>query len=316
MTKNNETHNPLVSIIVITYNSAKYVLETLESAKVQTYCNIELIISDDCSKDDTVAICRDWIEKNKEGFVRTKLVESKKNTGIPANCNRGCKEAKGEYLKLIAGDDILLPDCISDLLNNIGDNYILVGISSSFYVGEANEKIMSDFYPNKMQFSFFVDSAQKQYRRLLTNSFNFTPGVFLRKQIFDKVGYYDESYSYIEDLPFWLKCTSHNIKIAFLEKPVVLYRTQHDSAVFRSSTIYNETFYNCLFRFRKEKIYPQIRWYYFCFWEDEFVERICYWFIVHVCKNKKNAFTVNMLKLLPYFSFSNYLHKIKSLCSL
>jgi glycosyltransferase, family 2 len=316
MTNNNDMYNPLVSVIVITYNSAKYVLETLESIRVQSYQNIELIISDDCSKDNTIDICRNWIGKNEKRFVRTILIETLSNTGIPANCNRGCKEAQGEYLKLIAGDDILLPDCVSDLLNNIGDNYILTGISSSFYIGKANEKIMSESYPDKVQFSFFVDSAQKQHRRLLTNSFNFTPGVFLRKKIFDRVGYYDESYPYIEDLPFWLKCTSHNIKITFLEKPVVLYRTQHDSAVFRSSTIYNEAFYNCLFRFRKEKIYPQVRWYHFCFWEDELVKRFCYWFIVHVCKNKKNILTVNLLKLFSYFSFSNYLHKIKSFCSL
>lgn len=49
-----DTSNPLVSIIVITYNSSKYIVETLESAKNQTYTNIELIISDDNSKDDSV----------------------------------------------------------------------------------------------------------------------------------------------------------------------------------------------------------------------------------------------------------------------
>ena len=52
----NQDIKPLVSIIVITYNSAKFVLETLESAKAQTYQNIELIISDDCSSDNTIEI--------------------------------------------------------------------------------------------------------------------------------------------------------------------------------------------------------------------------------------------------------------------
>ena len=51
---------PLVSIVVITYNSAEYVLETLESAKAQTYQNIELIVSDDCSADNTVETCSRW----------------------------------------------------------------------------------------------------------------------------------------------------------------------------------------------------------------------------------------------------------------
>src|SRR5450759_2313112 len=98
---------PLVSIIVVTYNSSKYVLETLESAKAQTYQNIELVVSDDCSTDDTVEICRKWIEENNDRFVRTTLVTSPENKGIPANCNRGIKASKGEWIKLIAGDDLL-----------------------------------------------------------------------------------------------------------------------------------------------------------------------------------------------------------------
>ena len=65
----------LVSIVVITYNSSHYVLETLESIKSQTYKNIELIVTDDCSSDDTIFLCQNWIEKNKSNFVRTSLLQ-------------------------------------------------------------------------------------------------------------------------------------------------------------------------------------------------------------------------------------------------
>lgn len=78
----------LVSIPVITYNSAKTVIETLDSIKAQTYPNIELIISDDCSTDDTVQLCREWIEKNGERFERTELISVTKNTGVSGNNNR------------------------------------------------------------------------------------------------------------------------------------------------------------------------------------------------------------------------------------
>ena len=99
---------PLVSISVITYNSSKYVIETLDSAKAQTYQNIELIISDDCSTDNTVEICKNWINDNKERFVRTELITVKKNTGISPNCNRANNAANGEWIKEIAGDEIEL----------------------------------------------------------------------------------------------------------------------------------------------------------------------------------------------------------------
>ena len=58
--------NLLVSVCVLAYNSSKYILETLNSIKNQTYDTIELIISDDCSTDDTVALCTQWINRNFE----------------------------------------------------------------------------------------------------------------------------------------------------------------------------------------------------------------------------------------------------------
>lgn len=81
-------NNILVSCTVLSYNSAKTILETLESIKAQTYQNIELIVSDDCSKDNTVELCRQWIAVNKNRFVRVVLLTVKENTGVCANGNR------------------------------------------------------------------------------------------------------------------------------------------------------------------------------------------------------------------------------------
>jgi alpha-1,3-rhamnosyltransferase len=71
-------------------------LETLDSIKAQTYDNIELIISDDYSSDNTVDICREWLSKHKDSFVSVKLITSDKNTGIAPNANRGWYQARGE----------------------------------------------------------------------------------------------------------------------------------------------------------------------------------------------------------------------------
>nr|WP_302830149.1 glycosyltransferase [uncultured Bacteroides sp.] len=303
--------NSLVSIVIITYNSSEYVLETLESAKQQTYQNIELIVSDDCSTDNTVAICREWLEQNKSRFVRTELIVAEHNTGIPANCNKGYKKAQGEFIKCIAGDDILLPNCVEDLVNAIGDDYIITGICKSFYLNKKKEKVLGRDYPTEDKYSFFNNNPHIQHKKLLTQSFNFSPGVLLRKEIFDKVGWYDEQYRYIEDLPFWLKCSSSDIKIALLQKAVVLYRTNHNSMNQRKTEIYNTAFYSCLYKFRRNYIYPQIPWYNIAFWETELLEHTCYFILVHLCKNKRNKFTSVIFRCFYYLFLLPYPHRIK-----
>ena len=89
----------LVSVIVLSYRSAETIVETLDSIKNQTYSNIELIVTDDASPDNTVQVVRKWITENKGTLASIKLVTSDKNTGLPANINRGLKVAKGAYYK-------------------------------------------------------------------------------------------------------------------------------------------------------------------------------------------------------------------------
>ena len=109
--------NQLVSVVLITYNSSSYVLDTLESVKNQTWDNIELIVSDDGSTDDTITICSSWIAENQNRFYKVVLITVAENTGIPSNCNRGLRATQGEWLKIISGDDILLNSCISQYLS-------------------------------------------------------------------------------------------------------------------------------------------------------------------------------------------------------
>src|SRR5947209_20083704 len=113
---------PLVSVIVITYNSASTVLETLISIKQQTLQNIELIITDDCSYDTTVEVCLNWLNLNRERFVNVTILKADKNTGVAANCNRGLKASTGQWIKFIAGDDILLTDCLYNNLHFSREN--------------------------------------------------------------------------------------------------------------------------------------------------------------------------------------------------
>ena len=225
---------PLVSIIVITYNSSKYVLETLESAKAQTYRNIELIVSDDGSKDNTIEICRQWIEENKGIFTQAELITTPINTGIPANCNRGMKVSQGIWAKLIAGDDILLPNCIDDNIKYIIEHphCKIVQSNCRIYLNEINNNSLLNIkeYRNKLFLSDNID-AQTQHKILIYNNSVSAVAVFLKKSLLETLGGYDNCVKLFEDLPMWLKITEAGYKIYYMNKVTVGYRQNSESVM-------------------------------------------------------------------------------------
>lgn len=227
----NSIANPLVSIVVITYNSAKFVLETLESAKDQTYQHIELIISDDGSTDNTVELCNDWLTENSNRFVRSQLITTPVNTGIPANCNRGVKAARGEWLKLIAGDDVLMDTCIEENVKYIRKNpevKVLFSRSKKYNDEFTEENFVTDTYVSS---DFFIlNTAEKQYNRLLLGDvISTTPTSFIYMAELTEVGFFDERFKLIEDYPMWLKLTKNGSKFYFMDKFTVKHRV-HEGA--------------------------------------------------------------------------------------
>ena len=228
---------PLVSIIVITYNSSKYVLETLESAKAQTYQNIELIISDDGSTDKTIEICENWLAENKERFVHIHIITVEKNTGIPANCNRGVKATKGEWVKLIAGDDQLRENCIEcniSYIVSLKEVEVLQTVSR-FYYDTFTESNFFHTAPNDT--SFFDLSAEEQYNCLLRSNLIIAPSTLIKKSCVERVGGFDEDFKLMEDYTMWLSLTKNGVKVHFLDTETVNYRI-HSPSVQRNGKVH------------------------------------------------------------------------------
>lgn len=102
---------PLVSIIVPTYNAEEFIVENLNSILEQDYPNIEIVIADDCSTDNTQKVIRDYF-KDKD-TSKIKIFFNEKNVGVTKNSNICLKACTGKYVFLHAGDDVLLPGKIS-----------------------------------------------------------------------------------------------------------------------------------------------------------------------------------------------------------
>jgi alpha-1,3-rhamnosyltransferase len=250
----------LVSVVLITYNSEAYVVETLESIAAQTYRNIELIISDDCSSDQTVAVCKLWLQNNQSRFANVELLTTEVNSGIPGNCNRGIKKAKGMWIKLIAGDDILLPNAIADNVDFVQGKEIKILFSKIqlFKVADG-KRINLSVKPSNHHLLFSKGlTAKKLYHTLLhADVISFTPSVFFKSSVFTEIGFFDERYRLMEDYPFWLKATKNGVMLHIMDKLTVLYRI-HDQSVFGGAK--NEKIVSKAYlrneNFRKDQVYP------------------------------------------------------------
>lgn len=236
----------LVSIGVITYNSEDTVIETLESIKNQTYKNIELIVSDDGSTDNTVVLCRDWIKNNADRFARTELIVVEKNTGTAANCNRRNNACRGQFIKGIAGDDLLEPTCIQVNLDNIGDADLAV--SDMIYF--EGDRLLS-LPDNSKIIKALTELSPKKRTKLYCRTFTFfnPPSIFINKSLIDKVGPHDEKSGILEDTPYYLRIFKSDCKLVYIPQKTVRYRSggiSHDpKRQIRVYRMVEKTFYEC-----------------------------------------------------------------------
>lgn len=218
-------NNELISVIVITYNSEKTVIDTLDSIISQTYTNIEIIVSDDCSVDDTAVIVSAYSQKHKNVY----LVPGKKNIGVSANINKGIKHAHGKYVKVIAGDDKLEKEAIEVYWKHYSDNEIMVSDFSIFgCTSEKKTERLREYYYSRLE--FYERSTKKQCRMLAQCDPIFSPACgIISVDLFKKVGYYSEEYKYLDDYPFYFKCAQNGVRFTHINDRLVCYRVSDES---------------------------------------------------------------------------------------
>lgn len=221
----------LVSIIVVAYNSEKYILETLDSCVKQSYKNIEIIISDDGSSDSTVRDCKRWIEERRPD-INVIIVESQINTGITKNCNRGLCHANGDWVKFIAADDLLLSSSIYDLMELVLDlNDENLGVVFSKFLAFNDSGQIGELYPDVFtQRVILMNMPYWQGIAMLVYFGNTAPGAFINRHVLNFVGGFDENYFLLEDLPLWHKFILKGCKFSLLNKTTVRYRMHENQA--------------------------------------------------------------------------------------
>jgi len=191
---------PLVTIVAISFNQEKYVIDTLDSIRKQTYPFIQLIIADDGSKDETKNLIAKWIKENLPGTI---FLNHPVNLGITKNLNSALPYIKGEFYQFIGCEDIMMPDKIGKqvALLNTNKEYDIV-YSDMLCMDENGILEKTSFYKtNELKHpSGFI------YEPLLEKCFITTPTVLMNSKVLFELGGDNEALE-VNDYDFWIRAS-------------------------------------------------------------------------------------------------------------
>lgn len=229
----------------------------MDSIKNQTFQDFKLLICDDCSTDNTISICKAWIKDNRPGFAVT-ILDSTINGGITKNLNKGLRVAKGEWIKILAGDDLLSNDSLELYTKFVDENKKVKVLCSKFklFNNTFNKNFLFD--PSLKGYSRFYaeeTSAKSQLHMLYRRNFVHGPTFFAQRQLLEDIGGFDERFKF-EDLSVGVAITKTNTKIYFMDAVTVYYRI-HEKSITRSQTALFSKFYLEIYKFNKEVVFKE-----------------------------------------------------------
>jgi glycosyltransferase involved in cell wall biosynthesis len=179
----------LISVLIPAYNAARTIEKTLSSALKQTYSNLEVLVVDDGSTDDTAALVR----RMGDGDHRIKLLQ-KANGGVVSARNHGIELAQGEFIAPLDADDLWHPEKLSKQLAAIRDHIGLVYCWTR--VIDDQDRVLFDLAPCSLRGNV--------YSALIVKNFLHSGAPLIRRYCVDRVGGYDSALSFCEDFKFFL----------------------------------------------------------------------------------------------------------------
>jgi len=232
---------PQISVIMLAYESGKYIRASIESILAQTFKDFELLIIYDDSKDDTIKIIEEFVKKDE----RVKCIKNENRKGIVGAANTGLKYAKGKYIARLDSDDLSLPDRLEKQITFMEENpqYGLLG--GGYRQIDSEGKILSN--------SWIPSAVPEKIKSILLFENYFAQStIFIRRTVLDITGFYDENILSMEDYNLWVRC-SFVTKVWNLPDILVYYRVHSDSDTIRKSDI-RQTVLSAAYKYQFDKI--------------------------------------------------------------
>lgn len=209
---------PLVTVTICTYNGEHYLAKTLDSVLAQTYPNMEIVVIDDGSHDDTVSIIKQYAERDSRirWFIR-------ENAGLPASRNYAFAQAKGEWIAIIDQDDLCYPERLARQVA-VAKTYpsadlIFCGID---YIDEADRKIGSHL-PSFSLPDSFIQKELASNLLLSQGCYVGSIACFIKRTVVNRLGPLDTSLQYACDYEYFIRA-GFEVNFAYTAETLVAWR--------------------------------------------------------------------------------------------
>lgn len=233
MTMLYEREEGLVSVVISAYNYAHYLVDLLEGLKRQTYSNIEIILIDDCSEDNTENVVNKWFHENQERFRNCIYIKLPRNLGAEWAVNIGLCLSKGEYVVLHDADDVSYEEKIEKQVNYLKKHPDTAALGTSFSVFQ--DKISNVIFTCNW-LSYDKESIEKNYKNTTLHCVCYGT-LMIRAYIIDEIIGYKKHVLFANDVFFVSNIVNHDFVVENLRESLLFYRS-HDKQF--SLNLYNE----------------------------------------------------------------------------
>lgn len=221
---------PLVTVGIPNFNYSGYIMEALQSITNQTYKNIEIIIVDDCSTDNSIPVIEKWMN-NYSGEMHIQLIKNKSNAGLTKVCNQILQHSKGKYFQTLDADDIILPEKIEMQIKLLDASKNTAFVYSNISVINHEGLVIHPDYLGRINYDKDSMPSGNIFNRLFAFNFIPLPSVLVNTAYAKEVGGFDESLQ-VQDYYLWLKL-SKKYDALYMPGITALYRV-HDSSMSNS----------------------------------------------------------------------------------
>lgn len=193
---------PLVTVICLCFNHSRFLKPALDSVLNQTYSNLEIIVIDDFSTDNSCEIIAGYAAR----FPQIKFFPNEKNLGVCSSFNRAFALSNGKYIVDFATDDVLLPNRIAEqvaLFEKLDQTYGVI-YSDSELIDDTGNSLGNYYKRDKVGKLLMLPPQGDVFAEVLRRHFISPPTIMVRREVYEKLGGYDQTLAY-EDFDFWVR---------------------------------------------------------------------------------------------------------------